>query len=715
MNIVKCENGHFYDADSYKKCPHCENEIFSDDLSTVGTSSDRLYDDKTFSLYSDGEEEKTLPSDMFGRESHYGEEFESHDGDFFGKDYYPDDGEGTIPADYDSEGGIPADYDRGGGIPADFDGEGTIPADYDGEGTIPMDGRMISSLSAGGHHDYAASPDSIPSSEYEATIPAQIDVNPEDIPDYFAEGYGREEKAPDSFGGAYGMEGKAPDSFGSGYGMVEKAPDSFGGAYGMEEKAPDSFGSGYGLEEKAPDSLGSGFSSGDHFGGDYHEERPVVPMRESYGEEAQPEKHSRLTISPSFNRTKASSWPADNGENSIDFEAERLHAGTDYSPLSEAFHAGKLDRSLSTDEGLEGPADLEGLEAEEDLRSQPDPENPSNPMAEEEEISNIGWDDIPEYDDEVIPAEEDPEDDKGDSDEVFGLEEINQDETDPDDDIADDINLEEIGLEEIGLEELPQEEVVSDGLNPEEIESEENDLDEAVSDDFDSDETGPEEIAMEDFELEKVDPESFITEDVSPDTFATEESDPEESIPEEINEEINTEEDDFNPFIIPDIPSIDDGDQDDTINPVEYKSYEYANTDEEKSEEEAIREDFDRTIIYEESDRRIAGWLVCVSGSQYGHSQEIMTGPNRINLWDNPDSIILMQNDESETPDNAFITYDPSNGQFRIQVGRSGLMIYVNDELVLVPRVLKDRDRISLGDGEYIFAAFCDDRFAWDQ
>ena len=23
MNLKKCENGHFYDADTYSSCPHC--------------------------------------------------------------------------------------------------------------------------------------------------------------------------------------------------------------------------------------------------------------------------------------------------------------------------------------------------------------------------------------------------------------------------------------------------------------------------------------------------------------------------------------------------------------------------------------------------------------------------------------------------------------------------------------------------------------------
>lgn len=34
MNLQKCENGHFYDADKYQTCPHCQQ--LSDDQKTVG-------------------------------------------------------------------------------------------------------------------------------------------------------------------------------------------------------------------------------------------------------------------------------------------------------------------------------------------------------------------------------------------------------------------------------------------------------------------------------------------------------------------------------------------------------------------------------------------------------------------------------------------------------------------------------------------------------
>lgn len=35
MNLVKCENGHFYDEDRYQSCPHCDAPALRDDNMTV--------------------------------------------------------------------------------------------------------------------------------------------------------------------------------------------------------------------------------------------------------------------------------------------------------------------------------------------------------------------------------------------------------------------------------------------------------------------------------------------------------------------------------------------------------------------------------------------------------------------------------------------------------------------------------------------------------
>ena len=35
MNLTKCKNGHYYDADKYPNCPHCTGGVNTDDDVTV--------------------------------------------------------------------------------------------------------------------------------------------------------------------------------------------------------------------------------------------------------------------------------------------------------------------------------------------------------------------------------------------------------------------------------------------------------------------------------------------------------------------------------------------------------------------------------------------------------------------------------------------------------------------------------------------------------
>lgn len=59
MNLQKCENGHFYDADKYQTCPHCQQ--IGDDQKTIGmgTVDERIKSVTPPPSYSGG----TMPSD----------------------------------------------------------------------------------------------------------------------------------------------------------------------------------------------------------------------------------------------------------------------------------------------------------------------------------------------------------------------------------------------------------------------------------------------------------------------------------------------------------------------------------------------------------------------------------------------------------------------------------------------------------------------------
>jgi uncharacterized Zn ribbon protein len=39
MNLVRCDNGHFYDNDQYAQCPHCGAEYRDTDVTVALTQS----------------------------------------------------------------------------------------------------------------------------------------------------------------------------------------------------------------------------------------------------------------------------------------------------------------------------------------------------------------------------------------------------------------------------------------------------------------------------------------------------------------------------------------------------------------------------------------------------------------------------------------------------------------------------------------------------
>ncbi len=110
----------------------------------------------------------------------------------------------------------------------------------------------------------------------------------------------------------------------------------------------------------------------------------------------------------------------------------------------------------------------------------------------------------------------------------------------------------------------------------------------------------------------------------------------------------------------------------------------------------------------------VVGWLVCISGSNYGRSFSLYTGKNFIGRSPKHDVYLKGDNSVSRSV-HAIVTYEPRQGQFYAQSGDSHSLLYVNDEVVLEPVKLNDHDRLSLGETILCFVPFCDERFSWEK
>ena len=117
----------------------------------------------------------------------------------------------------------------------------------------------------------------------------------------------------------------------------------------------------------------------------------------------------------------------------------------------------------------------------------------------------------------------------------------------------------------------------------------------------------------------------------------------------------------------------------------------------------------------EEGVKPVVGWLVCISGSNYGKSFCLYAGKNFIGR-DAKNDVCLKGDNGISREKHAVIIYEPIQRQFFIQAGEtSHALCYLNDKPVLVNMPLHDRDVLNLGQNSLVFVPFCDERNGWEQ
>lgn len=108
----------------------------------------------------------------------------------------------------------------------------------------------------------------------------------------------------------------------------------------------------------------------------------------------------------------------------------------------------------------------------------------------------------------------------------------------------------------------------------------------------------------------------------------------------------------------------------------------------------------------------VTGWLVCVNGKKRGKDFRIHSEKNFIGRSKSND--ICLDFDETVSREcSAILTYDSRTNKFWLQYGDGKGIIYLNDNLVLVPAELKDNDIITVGKTELMFMSFCNGNFKW--
>ena len=108
------------------------------------------------------------------------------------------------------------------------------------------------------------------------------------------------------------------------------------------------------------------------------------------------------------------------------------------------------------------------------------------------------------------------------------------------------------------------------------------------------------------------------------------------------------------------------------------------------------------------------GWLIALNGVHIGQDFHLRVGKNYIGRDAGMD--IALTGDKSVSRNkHAIVIYEPKHHKYFIQPGESNELVYVNDEVVLLPMPLKPYDVIVIGDIELWFMPLCDDQHNWSE
>ena len=121
----------------------------------------------------------------------------------------------------------------------------------------------------------------------------------------------------------------------------------------------------------------------------------------------------------------------------------------------------------------------------------------------------------------------------------------------------------------------------------------------------------------------------------------------------------------------------------------------------------------DRTIgilRLETDSNPVVGWLVCISGIVKGKSYELHMGRNFFGRKKEMD-IVLSDDNLISRKRHFSLVYDPKSNCYYVAPEEG--FIYLNEKAVREPAVLADGDQLTVGDTQYIFVAYCNEKRRW--
>lgn len=119
------------------------------------------------------------------------------------------------------------------------------------------------------------------------------------------------------------------------------------------------------------------------------------------------------------------------------------------------------------------------------------------------------------------------------------------------------------------------------------------------------------------------------------------------------------------------------------------------------------------TIGYFGSSEPVVGWLVAISGSNFGEDFRLKSGRNFIGRSNKMD-VALTGDSSISREKHAIILYEPKSNLFLVQPGDAKELFYLNDKVVLTATEINAYDILSLGETKLLFIPCCSEKFHWD-
>lgn len=108
----------------------------------------------------------------------------------------------------------------------------------------------------------------------------------------------------------------------------------------------------------------------------------------------------------------------------------------------------------------------------------------------------------------------------------------------------------------------------------------------------------------------------------------------------------------------------------------------------------------------------VAGWLVCMNGSEKGKDYRLHAGKNFIGRSASMD-VMLIEDKSISRDRHCSVVYDPKGNVFFLS-SEGGNTVYLDDKLVNSPKELKEGSLIMIGQTKLMFIPFCREGRIWE-